>query len=48
MSSRAEQLKKAEQDLAAGRERGSPGASKDEGKVKKLREELTKPQPHPV
>lgn len=48
MSSPAEQLKKAEKDLAAARERGSPSASKNEEKVKKLREELTKPQPHPV
>lgn len=48
MSSFAEQLKKAEKDLAAGREKGSPSVSKDGEKVKKLREELAKPQPHPV
>lgn len=48
MSSFAEQLKKAEKDLAAGREKGSPSVAKDGEKVKKLREELAKPQPHPV
>lgn len=48
MSSLAEQLKKAEKDLAAARERGSLSASKYEEKVEKLKEELAKPQPHPA
>ncbi|EAL20591.1 hypothetical protein CNBE5110 [Cryptococcus deneoformans B-3501A] len=48
MSSLAEQLQKAEKDLAVARERGLSSASKYEEKVKKLKEELAKPQPHPA
>ncbi|WVQ99830.1 hypothetical protein IAU59_006973 [Kwoniella sp. CBS 9459] len=48
MSSLRDQLKKAEKDLAAAKERGSSSVPALEEKVDKLQKELEKPQPHPA
>ncbi|WWD18915.1 hypothetical protein CI109_103371 [Kwoniella shandongensis] len=48
MPSIAEQLKKAEEDLASAEKRGSSSVKIYEAQVEKLKKELEKPQPHPA
>ncbi|WVO13367.1 hypothetical protein L204_100982 [Cryptococcus depauperatus] len=48
MPSLREKLKQAEADLAAAKQRGSSSIKSYEERVKKLKEELKKPQPHPA